>query len=332
MEPADGQLMYVLQQGLPLERRPFARIGKPLGLTEAEVIARTKGFFERGLARRLGGVFDSRHLGYDSTLVAATLPAGRLAELADKVGRRTSITHSYQREATPNFWFTVTARQDLMAAEMELIQSWLECETFLVLPSQRTFKVQVILNTTGKEENPAAVPAPPRDLQPRVTDPGLSEPERAVVRQLQENIPLTPCPFDEIAKSAGYPAGELVPLLKDWQARGILRRVGLVLYHQRAGFAANGMCVWPVPEAEIVAAGGKLARQALVTHCYQRPASSAFPYNLFAMIHCPDRDAARQAFAELSRAAGISGGKILFSTREFKKTSPRFFCEAGAGP
>jgi len=87
------------------------------------------------------------------------------------------------------------------------------------------------------------------------------------------------------------------------------------------------MCVWPAPADRVAAAGHGMAESPSVTHCYERPTSAAFPYNLYAMIHARTREEAVDIFERLGVEAGLSGGRMLWSVREFKKASPVFFCE-----
>lgn len=155
----------------------------------------------------------------------------------------------------------------------------------------------------------------------------LSEWERKVVRRLQASIAVSEDPFGVLAGDLGMDPAELLALLKRWEGQGIIRRIGLVLRHRQLGFSANSMCVWSAPAGRIKEAGAILARSPHVTHCYERPYTAAFPYNLYAMIHAKSREEAIGIFEQLGRDAGLSGGRMMWSVREFKKSSPVFFCE-----
>ena len=142
---------------------------------------------------------------------------------------------------------------------------------------------------------------------------------------MQESIPLAGDPFGPIARGCGYAPAELLALLNEWKRRGVLRRIGLIVRHREMGFAANGMCVWKVDPGRVEAAGRLLAGCPEVTHCYERRTPPAFPYNLFAMVHAGTREEAEERFARVASAAGLQGGRMLVSVREFKKSSPLFF-------
>jgi len=85
--------------------------------------------------------------------------------------------------------------------------------------------------------------------------------------------------------------------------------------------------VWPVAKADVVKAGRILAAAPEVTHCYERPSSPSVPFNLYAMIHAREQAVAEAIFRRLSEEASLSGGRMLISVREFKKSSPVFFLE-----
>ncbi|MBT3192359.1 MAG: Lrp/AsnC family transcriptional regulator, partial [Verrucomicrobia bacterium] len=136
-----------------------------------------------------------------------------------------------------------------------------------------------------------------------------------------------PAPYDAIAESLGRDPDDLLECLREWKRGSVLRRVGVILRHREMGFNANGMCVWNAPPELVEEAGRTLAGFRDVTHCYQRDVIPGFPYNLFAMIHADRYESALEKFQGLSQAIGLSNGRVLFSLREFKKTSPRYFCE-----
>jgi hypothetical protein len=101
----------------------------------------------------------------------------------------------------------------------------------------------------------------------------------------------------------------------------------LVLRHRQLGFSANSMCVWAAAADQIEVAGASMARSPHVSHCYERPSFAAFPFNLYAMIHAKTRSEAVGMFEQLGSQAGLADGRMLWSAREFKKSSPVFFCE-----
>ena len=107
--------------------------------------------------------------------------------------------------------------------------------------------------------------------------------------------------------------------------RGIIRRFGATLYHQEAGFNSNAMVAWLVPNERIEEVGEALARFREVTHCYQRRPQKDWHYNLYTMIHGDDKEQCHATAERMSEQTGIERYALLFSEREFKKTSMAYF-------
>jgi DNA-binding Lrp family transcriptional regulator len=64
---------------------------------------------EGGIIRRLGASFDSRGLGWTSTLCAMKVPTSEIEKVAAVVSRHPHVTHNYERNHEYNLWFTVIA-------------------------------------------------------------------------------------------------------------------------------------------------------------------------------------------------------------------------------
>ena len=153
----------------------------------------------------------------------------------------------------------------------------------------------------------------------------LSEAEKVVLKEIQGDFPLTEHPFAEIAKKAQLSETEVLRIAEDLLARGIVRRIGAILYHRRAGMKANAMGVWRVPEKEVDRIGEMMAADPRVTHCYHRDPVKNWPYNLYTMIHGKTEKNCEVLAEKLSRQTGITDYRLLFSTREFKKESLKIF-------
>ena len=153
----------------------------------------------------------------------------------------------------------------------------------------------------------------------------LGEEERRIVRALQDHLPIEPDPYETIARNLDVSEDELLSLLNEWRESGVLRRVALVMRHDRIGFKANGMCVWDVAEESALAIGRKVAAYPSVTHCYQRLRKPEFPYNLYAMIHTGEWPSTQTLFHQISMETGLMEGRLLCSLQEFKKTGMRYF-------
>ncbi|MFC1496896.1 hypothetical protein ACFLS1_00295 [Verrucomicrobiota bacterium] len=320
----EKQLLFTLQKGIPIELMPFQSIAKELGSNGTDILAFIKDLFDSGKARRFGGVFDSNMFGFFSTLCAVAVPEEAMTRVVEILSPHPGITHLYEREATPNIWFTLTAPSELFEKELTEFSEKLKPFELFSLPVVRKFKIQVVFDTTGNEEN-----VQPFVSETRKSDTGLSiekltKQEKDILKYLQGNIPLSERPFRDLADKLGLPSEELINTLKHWKDIAVLRRIGIILRHRQIGFTANGMCAWNVESEKVEAAGKKIASFPQVTHCYERIPPSIFPYNLFAMIHADSKEKAEEMMREIENSAGLSGGRILFSVKEFKKSSMLF--------
>jgi DNA-binding Lrp family transcriptional regulator len=153
----------------------------------------------------------------------------------------------------------------------------------------------------------------------------LSQQEIEIVRCLQGDIPLVPRPFSLIAEQLGMEESELLKKVQEMQQRGIIRRFGAILRHRKAGVSANAMVVWEIPADQVERVGPLMAAIPAVTHCYQRPTASGWPYNLFTMVHGQSREECEILVQALAESIGQYNYRLLYGTQEFKKTSMRYF-------
>lgn len=160
---------------------------------------------------------------------------------------------------------------------------------------------------------------------------GLSDPERRLLAALEEGLPLLPRPFAALAERAGLEEARVIALLGGLRARGVINRAGLILRHHELGLRANAMVVLDVPDAEVEAAGQRLAQEPAVSLCYRRPRRPPlWPYNLFCMVHGRERAAVARQVAAILERAGLAHcpHALLFSARRFKQTGARYSAAA----
>ena len=153
----------------------------------------------------------------------------------------------------------------------------------------------------------------------------MTDLEKEIVQFIQDDIPMVTRPFKELARKIKLSEKEIVNLLENWHDTGLLRRLGVFIRHQKAGFRANGMSVWIVPKDQIASVGQLITTFPQVGHCYQRPIYPGWPYNMFAMIHERSRDAVIEVVQKISLATDIKQYDILFTEKEFKKNSMKYF-------
>jgi heme b synthase len=322
-DETDKRLLTIIQSEFPVAAEPYEVLGKRLGIHASEAMERTNILRSAGLIRRLGAVFDSRSLGYVTTLVAAKVAEDRLDAVANEVSKLESVTHNYRREHVYNLWFTLTAAGwGEVEATLDRLSRLEGVADIRAMPTENVYKIRVDFRLSDEAEPPAT--DRPGALT-AATAANLSADQQAAVRLLQGDLPASATPFAELAAALGWTTYKLIQQVLDWQALGVIRRFGAVVRHQRLGFRANGMAVFAVPSEQINEVGSMLAELPEVSHCYRRRPFDGFPYNLFAMIHGQEQSQVRDLAADFARRAGLDGFDVLFSTKEFKKTSPRFF-------
>ncbi|OQX25758.1 MAG: AsnC family protein [Desulfobacteraceae bacterium IS3] len=153
----------------------------------------------------------------------------------------------------------------------------------------------------------------------------LTELEKKVIASIQGDIPITESPFSEIAEKTGIPEETLLETLKSLCERGVIRRFGATLRHQKSGFDANAMVAWQVEEERVEEVGIKMASSGNVSHCYRRNPTTDWQYNLYTMIHAKDEDTCRKIARNLAQKTSVETYLLLFSRRELKKTSMQYF-------
>jgi Transcriptional regulators len=149
--------------------------------------------------------------------------------------------------------------------------------------------------------------------------------DKKIIRRLQENISITENPYKEIADEFSLSEDELIGKIKSYTKSGILKRIGAILYHRKAGFNANAMVVWKIEDNNLDEVGKYIASIDKVSHCYERKPCSAWNYNLYTMIHEKDRESCDKVIQSIAENISVKDYKILYSTKELKKTSMKYF-------
>jgi siroheme decarboxylase len=327
MDSIDKDILNLIQREVPLEREPFAAIGREVGIAGDEVIRRIESLKRGRVIRQISAIFDTRVLGYQSTLVAARIPKENLAAGAKAINSHPGVSHNYERNNELNLWYTVAVPPDSrlgLEGTVDVLHHISGSEKTRILPTLKLFKIGVTLDmkagATAKKEAPQYGEA---DRQG--ADRNVTEDDKAAIRSLQEDIPLTPRPFDLWGEQIGMSHDELIERAHDLQRRKIMRRFSAVLYHRKAGFRANAMGVWKVPEERIEEVGNMFAQYQAVSHCYQRPVYEDWPYALFSMVHGRSVEECEAVLNAMSEESGLTDYASLYSTREYKKTRVRYF-------
>jgi DNA-binding Lrp family transcriptional regulator len=318
---ADRRLLNVVQKEIELVSRPFLPVAEELDTTEEDVLARLRRLRDEDqVIRQISAIFDTRKLGYTSTLVAMRVPPQCVNEAARIINEHPGVSHNYERAHEFNIWFTLAVPPGMeLETHIDRLHKLVGAEATRILPTLKMFKIEVRLDMEEGVSNADGPPPPKADLPP------LDEADIRAIRALQTDMPLVSEPFVEEAKTAHMSEDELLSYGHKFLADGRMRRCAAILRHRRAGFLANGMGVWKMPEEQAVELGYKIASFPQVTHCYQRPTYGDWPYRVFSMVHARTEDKVREVIANIASETGLSEYDILFSTREFKKTRVPYF-------
>jgi len=330
LDETDKRLLNLLQSSFPLEREPFARLSLEAGIGVDEFMARTQRLLDERIIREITPIFDTRALGYESMLVAAKVDPEHPHRAARIINEHPGVSHNYLRTHEFNLWFTIATPPDSelgLDGTLEVLQRLTGAESIRQLPTLRLFKINMNLEMEkGTEALAAAVDAsPPRELEPQPYD----ERDVAVIRALQGPMAVTDHPYDEAAAGVGMSPDDFLAHLRGMVERKLLRRVAAILYHRRAGFSANGMGVWRVPEDKVLEVGSRMATVRGISHCYQRPTYPDWPYSIFTMAHGRSKeecDAILQSIADEHDLHGEDRA-VLYSSTEFKKVRLHYFTE-----
>ena len=322
----DKKILNEIQWVFPLAERPFLELSKHYDLSEEEIIHRIIRLKQIGLIRQINAIFDTRRLGYKSALIAFAVYPDKLDYVAGEVNKHPGVSHNYERNHEYNMWFTLAVPPySDMKIDLDKMASLDGVIKYRLLPTVKLYKIGVRLDMVNNDPQKPEPTEEIKNLNPMKFS--LSDHDKDFIRQLQKDLKIIPEPFKEMTEDLGITTSELFAKAKEYEQIGVMRRYAAILRHRDAGFSANGMIVWKVPEAKIDEIGFKLAAFPQVSHCYRRPIYPDWQFNLFSMVHARTTEAAEKMAIEMSRQIGVKDYSILFSSREFKKERVKYFQE-----
>jgi len=314
LDKIDRRLLNILQTEIPLRREPFGAIANVLGITEQDTIQRVNGLKSSRMIRYISPIFNAGSLGYISTLVAVSVPEDRVEEAVRIVNALPGVSHNYQRKHYYNLWFTLTLPENVDREEvLQKLNDEIEPETIMDLPALRRFKARAFFDMEGRGHLPADTPAEEPEAVP------LTVTDWAVILELQRDLPVVSRPFDVMARNAGFSVDEFLTRCRSLKERGVIKRYNAALRQKKAGFTANAMVCWSVPDELVKKAGRKMSAIDEVSHCYERVTNEDWPYNLYTMIHARTPRECRDIIKRIAEGTDISQHAALFTVREFKK-------------
>jgi DNA-binding Lrp family transcriptional regulator len=327
LDRVDQELLNLVQVDFPVVPRPFAFLGEQLDVPEDDVIARLDALKGKKIIRQISAIFDTRALGYKSSLIATRAPVDKVDEVAAVISEHPGVSHNYRRDHEFNIWWTIAVPPTSSLEEhVDKVHNLAGAEQTRLMQTIRMFKIGVDLDMTGKRKMDAKTKLPAYKASAKAGE-ALNPMEIRMLRELQEDIALVPAPFEGMAGRIGITEDEIIDAYRRFVDEGRCRRFAAVLHHRQAGFVANAMSVWKVPEDRIDDVGMQMAGFAAVSHCYQRPTYPDWPYNLFGMLHGRTKDDCNEAADAISRETGINEHAMLYSTKEYKKVRVRYYTE-----
>ena len=229
--------------------RPFAHVAQLAGITEDEVLTRVKRLLDGRIIREITPIFDTRALGYSSMLVAAKVDPEYPHRAAQFINTHPGVTHNYLRDHDFNLWFTLATEPGSplgLDGTIDVIKAKTGAHSIRQLPTLKLFKIRMDLEM---EKGTDALQTAGEAVEPRELDPiELSEEDIATIRATQGKMPVVSEPYAPAAERLGVSQEEVLRRLESLRERNALRRVAAILFHRRAGFSANGMGVWAVPD------------------------------------------------------------------------------------
>jgi len=326
MDKLDTEILNEIQWTFPLVAKPFDEIAKKFEISPDEVKEKLIQLKRKGVLRQLSAIYDTRKLGYTSSLVAMEIEPDKLEHVAHQINKHPGVSHNYEREHEFNLWFTLAVPPGTdLEKELEKFSKLNGIKKTRMLPTLQLFKIGVKLDMVdGKKHD-----VKPSEEKKKVTDVKFvpTEEDKEFIRQLQKDMEIVDRPFQKAAKNLGMTEDQIFEKLHHYEEIGVMRRYAAILRHREAGFTANGMIVWKVPEERITEVGTKLGAVPQVSHCYERPVYPDWPYNVFSMIHCKSFDEAGEVAGQIQKQIDVDEYKILFSAKEFKKTRVEYFVE-----
>ncbi len=328
LDDLDKRLLNLMQGNFPIARRPFAHIADLAEVGEDEVLRRAARLLDERIIREITPIFDTRVLGYRSMLVAARVDAENPWRAAKIINSHPGVSHNYLRDHDFNLWFTIATEPDSqlgLEGTLELLQRLTGAESVRELPTLRLFKIRMDLEMEKGTDALAAAAEDSEYLEPEAIE--LSDEDVDTIRAAQGPMQPVEQPFAAAAAKLGLSQDELFERLESLQARRALRRVAAILFHRRAGFSANGMGVWNVPDEAILELGPRMASFRGISHCYQRPTYADWPYSVFTMAHGRSKEECDAILDSIAEDTGIHERRTLYSSTEFKKIRLRYFTD-----
>ncbi|MGH2836642.1 MAG: AsnC family transcriptional regulator, partial [Solirubrobacteraceae bacterium] len=308
LDDLDKRLLNLMQGSFPIAPRPYQHVAAEAGITEEEAMARVRHLLDERIIRQVTPIFDTRALGYSSMLVAAKVDPENPWRAANVINEHPGVSHNYLRNHEFNIWFTVATEPDSplgLERTLTRLGELAGAESIRQLPTLKLFKIRMDLEMEKGTETLAGKVA--EGVAPAETErQPYDEFDKAVIRATQGDMPVIPEPYAPAAAALRIPQEQLLAHLQGMVERRLLRRVAAILFHRRAGFSANGMGVWKVPDERVLELGMLMSQYRGISHCYERPTYADWPYSVFTMAHGRSKEECDAILDSIAEQTGIS--------------------------
>lgn len=106
------EILSRIQKKFPLVAQPFKSIADELGMSEDEVLEILQEQKRNNIIRQTSAIFDTKRLGYKSSLVAFKMPKEKIDRAVEIINSHPGISHNYERNHDFNIWFTLGVTPD----------------------------------------------------------------------------------------------------------------------------------------------------------------------------------------------------------------------------
>ena len=321
-EEVKNSILSLIQKEFPLTKKPFDELGKKLGLSEKDVIEILKEEKQNSIIRQISPIFDTKRLGYKSSLVAFRVEKKDIDKAVEVINSHPGVSHNYERNHDFNIWFTIAVAPDSklgLKKTVELLSKETNAKEAILLPTLKMFKISVKLDTTGKADKKEKI------SKKAYKDIELTPEILKIIEKTQYDLPIKSEPFRSIIEKLNISYDELFETLNLLKDAGVMRRFAAILNHRKAGFNANAMVAWDIDENKAEEIGKIAASFSAVSHCYIRPKYPNWKYNLFTMVHGKTKEETTTHINDIANEIEFFDKRELYSTREFKKVRIKYF-------
>lgn len=315
-----NEFLTLIQKEFPITQRPFKELAQILNSDEERVLKLYEELKNEKIIRQTSAIFDTKSLGYKSSLVAFRV--NDINSAANFINTHPGVSHNYERDNIFNLWFTIAVEPNSklgLEETVKLIANKTKAIDYIILPTKKMFKIKVQLDLTGKRAKKEELK---HHKKTKIT---LDDFDIELIKLLQKDIKPNYEPFSEIIDSLNIDYNTLQERVTRFKKAGVMRRFASILYHKKAGFNANAMVVWSIDETQEEELAKKAASFSAVSHCYLRPTYPNWPYSLFTMIHGKSKEEVQEVVKQIEKEIKPFYHNYLYSTKEFKKQRIEYF-------